>query len=129
MLIIFSDYDFDVDRVGIEMFGSNIQKVRSGKHLGHLLSSSGRLVNIESITKDMKVRTNVITNQFYATSWQSKALLFNTQCMSLYGCQLWDLDDPKTEELCVAWRVCCRRLLGLHPRTHTHTYYLILWAR
>ena len=41
--------------------------------------------------------------------------------MLLYGgCQLWDLDDPRVEELSVAWRVCCRRLLALHPRTRSH---------
>ncbi len=47
-------------------------------------------------------------------------MLFNSQCMSLYGCQLWNLDDPRVDELSVAWRVCCRRLLALHPRTRSH---------
>ena len=88
--------------------------------MGHIISASGSLINIEPVIKDMKVRTNVITHQFYSIAWQSKVMLFNSQCMSLYGCQLWNLDDPRVDELSVAWRVCCRRLLALHPRTRSH---------
>ncbi len=87
------------------MYGRNIQNVRSEKHLGHIISVRGSLSNIEPVIKDMKVRTNVITHQFYSTIWQSKVKLFNSQCMSLYGCQLWNLDDPRVDELSVAWRV------------------------
>ncbi len=47
-------------------------------------------------------------------------MVFNSQCMSLYGCQLWNLDDPRVDELSVAWRVFCRRLLALHPRPCSH---------
>ena len=88
--------------------------------MGHIISARGSLINIEPVIKDMKVRTNVITHQFYSIAWQSKVMLFNSQCMSLYGCQLWNLDDPRVDELSVAWRVCCRRLLALHPRTRSH---------
>ncbi len=88
--------------------------------MGHIISARGSLINIEPVIKDMKVRTNVITHQFYSTAWQSKVELFNSQCMSFYGCQLWNLDDPRVDELSVAWRVCCRRLLALHPRTCSH---------
>ncbi len=54
------------------------------------------------------------------TSWQYIVLLFNSHCMPLYGCQLWNLDDSRVEELSVAWQVCCRKLFGLHPRTRSH---------
>ena len=109
-----------MDTVCIKMYGRTIQNVKSEKHLGHLISSRGSLVNLEPVIRDMKVKTNVITHQFYNTSWQSKVLFFNSHCMSLYGCQLWNLDDPRVEELSVAWRVCCRRLIALHPRTRSH---------
>ncbi len=101
-----------MDNACIKIYGRAIQNVKSEKHLGHLIYC-GSIVNLEPVIRDMKVRTNVITNQFYSTSWQSKVLLFNSQCMSMYGCQLWNLDDPRVEELSVAWRVCCRRLLAL----------------
>ena len=37
--------------------------------------------------------------------------------MALNCCQLQNLLDTKVDELFQTWRVCCRRLLGLHPRT------------
>ncbi len=109
-----------MNNVSLQMYGSNIQNVKSGKHLGHTISSNGSLVNLDPVIKDMKITTSVIQHQFYSTSWQSKVKLFNIQCMSLYGCQSWNLDDPRVEELSVAWRVCCRRVLALHPRTRSH---------
>ncbi len=84
VLIIFSDF---MDSVYIKTYGRTIQSYI------YLISSRGCLVNLEPVIGDMKVRTNVITHQFYSTSWQSKVLLFNGQCMSLYGCQLWNLYD------------------------------------
>ena len=68
----------------------------------------------------MKVRTNAIINQFKPVSWKSKVTLFNSQGLSLYGCNLWRLDDKKVENICTTWKVCCRRLLGLSPRTRSH---------
>lgn len=112
-----ADLDFFMDNIRIQMCGRDIKNVKSGKHLGHIISSRGSLVNFEPVIRDMKVRTNVIINQFCSTSWQSKVVLFNSQCVSLYGCQPWSLDDPRIEELCVARRVCCCRLLGQHSRT------------
>ena len=43
----------------------------------------------------MIVRTNTLSAQFKPVSWKSKNTIFNSQCLSLYGCQLWRLDDPK----------------------------------
>ena len=40
--------------------------------------------------------------------------------MALYSCQLWNLQDKNVNELLKTWRICCRRLLGLHPRTKSH---------
>ncbi len=99
----------------MNMYGGTIQN----KHLGRLISSGAGLVNLELVVRNMKVRTDVITHQFYSTSWQSK-VLFNSQCMSLYGRQLWNVDEPRVEELSVARRECCRRLLALHSRTCAH---------
>ena len=43
-----------------------------------------------------------------------------SQCSSLYGCHLWNLDDNKVKEIHTAWNVCCRKILGLNPRTRTY---------
>merc|ERR1712030_208134 len=57
---------------------------------------------------------------YKSVSWKSKVALFNSQCLPLYGCHLWRIDDKNVEKLCTTWRVCCRRLLGLNSRTRSH---------
>ena len=74
----------------------------------------------------MKVRTNTIATQFRPISWRSKVTLFNSQCLSLYGCQLWRLDDKKVDELCTTWKVCCRRLLNLNQRSRSHLIHQLM---
>ncbi len=109
-----------MDSIRKQMYGRDIKNVKSGKHLGHLISSRGSMVNLEPVTRDIKVRTNVLIYQLRSTSWQSKVGSFNIQCVSLYGCQHWNLGDSRIEELCVAWKVCCHRLLALHQRTRSY---------
>ena len=49
-----------------------------------------------------------------------KIKLFNSQCLSLYGAQLWNLKDPDVEQLIVTWRKCVRSLLGLPFSTRSY---------
>ncbi len=55
--IIFSDSEYYMNNVSIKMYGRNIQNFRSEKHLGHIISARGSLINIEPVSKYMKVRT------------------------------------------------------------------------
>ena len=103
--------------VKLTMNGREIAKVNGEKHMGHMFSSQGDFINIDSIIRDMKIRTNTIINQFHPVSRQSNIKLFNSQCLSLYGCPLWSLHDRILEELYKTWRTCCRRLLDLDLRT------------
>ena len=50
-------------------------------------------------------------------------------CIGLYGCELWNLESLEMKELSVAWRVCCRRVLGLHPRTHCNLIPALIGTR
>ena len=118
--MIFSNEDFKTNDVNFTMNGRDISKVNGEKHLGHMLSNHGSIINIDPIIRDMKVRTNTIINQFHAISRQAKVKLFNSQCLSLYGCPRWNIHDRKLEELYKTWRICCRRLLELNPRTKSY---------
>ena len=109
------------------MCGSKVRNVKSEKHLGHVFENSHNIINIGSTIQDIKVRSNIILNKFRPVSWESKVLLFNSQCSSLYGCPLWRLDDNNdVDRLCTEWNVCCRRVLGLHPRTRTYLIHQIM---
>ena len=129
-LLIFSDLINVNNLVNIMLCGNRIKNVINEKHLGHYFSSTYNqtfnLINIENVIRDMKVRTNTIVTQFRPISWKSKTIIFNSQCLSLYGCQLWRLDDPKIDELCTTWKVCCRRLLNLSQRTRSRFIHHIM---
>ena len=66
----------------------------------------------------MKVKCNVICNEFKYLDTISRVHLFNTHCLSLYGCNLWNLKNDYMTRVNVEWRKCCRRILRLSPRTH-----------
>ena len=97
--------------------------VRNTLDLGHTFNSVSysnfNFISLDSVIRDLKVRTNTIINQFRPISWESKVKLFLSQCSGLYGCPLWCLDDPQLENLYTAWRVCSRRVLGVHDRTRS----------
>ena len=119
-LLIFSDNDFYFKNVKIRLCGHIIKNVKSEKHLGHSFENSYDIINIDSVIRDIKIRSNTIINTFRPMSWESKVLLFTSQCSSLYGCPLWNLDSGRVDRLCMDWNICCRRILGLPPTTRTY---------
>ena len=92
---------------------------RSEKHLGHMMSSVGEILDYSSIINDIKVRSNCIKREFNYLDTNSKTSLFNAQCTRFYGCQLMDIQSNQFKELERSWRVSVRYLLGLEPRTHS----------
>ena len=122
-LLIFSNMDYNFENINITMCGQRIKNVRSEKHLGHIFNSVSysnfNIISFDSVIRDLKVRTNTIINQFRPISWESKVKLFLSQCSGLYGCPLWRLADPQLENLYTTWRVCSRRVLGVHYRTRS----------
>ena len=100
--------------------GCIVKNVKTEKHLGHTFQNSKNIINFDAVTKDIRIRSNIIVNDFRPISWHAKATLFTSQCASLYGCHLWNLEDKKVKELCTTWNVSCRKVLGLDPRTRTH---------
>ena len=113
-LLVFSDPNSSGKDISIYISGCKIKNVKSEKHLGHTFQNSENVIDFSSVTRDIKVRTNVIINQFRPVSWEAKVKLFLSQCSSLYGCHLWNLDDNKVKELIVAWNVSCRKVLGVN---------------
>ena len=129
-LLIFSNSDKIKKLVNLMICGSPIKTITHETHLGHVFQDSYvnnmNLINFEQIIRDMKVRTNAIISQFRPISWKSKVTLFNSQCLYLYGCPLWRLDDPKINDLCTTWKVCSRKLLDLNQRTRSRFIHQIM---
>ena len=51
-----------------------------------------------------------------------------SQCSALYGCPLWNIDDPNIELLCTAWKVCCRKILGIMPNSESMILHQVMNA-
>ena len=120
-LMIFADKTiFNFDHVIVKICGQNVKTVEMEQHLGNTLTTKRHIIDVGPSINDMKARTNMIRNNFANVSWMSKAHLFNSQCLALYGAQLWDLSDPKIADLSVTWRKCVRYLFGLHPCTKSY---------
>ena len=100
------------------MFGDRIFSKNSVKYLGMHVTNNRHFYKLSESITDMKVRTNVTTSNFKCLDHCSKASLFNSHCLCLYGSCLWDLDDPLIKTVEVTWRKCSRQILKLPPRTH-----------
>ena len=68
-----------------------------------MLSTKEPIVNVGDIIHSTKVRTNNVTHNLFAVSHKSKSTLFNSQCLSLYGCPIWDLQNDQYSTLCKTW--------------------------
>ena len=116
-LILFSN-SITLDELNVQMNGKNIKVTQSGKHLGLNVSSGEQFYSFNEAIKDMKVKSNAISCNFKSLDSVSRAHVFRSQCYSLYGCQLWDVEGSKFSSVEICWRKCCRSVLGLSPRTH-----------
>lgn len=90
------------------MFGRKMKSAPNQKPLGHLLASIDNFIYMKSVIWAIKIRTNVLSNNFQSTA---KVKLINSRWMT-YGCSLWNFQDINVHEL-----DCCRRLLRLQPTT------------
>ena len=118
-ILVYSIMNIDPDDINITIGGHKMEVVDSEKHLGHSFQTKDYMINIENIIKDIRIRSNVIINNFRPISWQAKVTLFLSQCSSLYGCQIWNLEDPMVNKLVTTWKVCNRNILNVDPKTRS----------
>ena len=84
------------------------------------MPSSSQLYNIQPNLDDICVKTNVLKSSFRCLDIDSKVHLYNAHCLSLYGCELWNLEDPMIHRLEVTWRKSVRNFLELPNRTRSY---------
>ena len=94
--------------------------VDSEKHLGHLLQSSGDMINFESVIFDIRSKCNCILRVFKMLNTNSKCALFNHFCNTFYGCQVIDVTSKQFNNIATNWRKSARYVLNLSPMTHSY---------
>jgi hypothetical protein len=109
--------------------GNNpIEYVDSFEHLGHVITN--QLTDNADISKrryDFVGKVNNVLCFFSKLKPCVKYKLFQSYCMSMYGCELWSLSNDHINDLCVSWRKSLRRIWGLPY--DSHCYLLPLLSR
>jgi hypothetical protein len=94
-------------------------------HLGHVITN--QLTDSDDILKRRHEFVGQVNNVLCFFSKLKSCVihkLFQSYCMSMYGCELWLLSNTHINDLCVSWRKSLRRVWRL-PFT-THCYILPL---
>ena len=97
-----------------------IEFVEHYKHLGHIINSA--FDDSDDIADKRAAFIGQASNflcYFGKLSYEVKQHLFNSYCMSLFGCELWRLDHDSINTLSVAWRRAIRRVWSLPLTAHT----------
>jgi hypothetical protein len=85
--------------------GNLIGYVDSHPHLGHLISS--KLVDDEDVLHKRNSFVGQVNNFFLFCSkldWFVRVKMFKAYCSSIYGCELWALDNNIIDEFYTAWK-------------------------
>ena len=118
-LIVFSNHQTADPQLVFN--GVKIDKHDSVIHLGHLLKCKPRSPGgiLSKIKSDFSLSVNMFIANFGYISTEVKSKLFNQFCMPLYGIVLGDITSQEAHDLHVAWKVACRRVMRLGPRTRS----------
>ena len=106
------------DPVHISFMNGIIKQSETEQHLGNTIGTGYNDVMINNTVKDFYVKVNMVLAHFSHAASHVRYKLFKSYCMSLYGCQLWDMQSKSIEQFYVAWRKSVRRILGIPPMTH-----------
>jgi hypothetical protein len=108
--------------------GSRIEFVKCWSHLGHTLSRPIDLDDSRDIVKRRSTlvsQVNDVLCYFGNLGVLTKLNLLFAYCSSLYGSELWDLQNTNIESLCISWRKALRRVWQLPNQTHCDLLYRI----
>ena len=125
-LMIFSNNNYNFEHIDVRLFDERIPIKNEVNYLGTILKNNRLLHDSEKCIHDMKIRCNTIFNIFYNTGFKCRAQLFKSQCMSLYGCELFNLDSNYIEKLYVNYRSCIRKILCIDKRTHCYLLPILI---
>jgi len=103
-----------------------IEYVDSFVHLGHVITNL--LADNDNILRKRNEFIGQVNNVLCFFSKLKSYIvykLFQSYCMSLYGCELWLLSNIHIEELCVSWWNSLRRVWRLPYKTHCYLLPLL----
>ena len=82
--------------------------------------------NIDLKSKELFTNLNHILAVFGNSNYKVKHRLFNSFCVILYGCVLWDYTCKDIKRIFISWRKCIRKLLFIPEQTHCNLLPLLV---
>ena len=113
LLVGFNNFNIE-----LSLNGKLIPIKSNVKHLGHSIFDNRYLYDLKHTISDIKIRSNIISSNFYFLDTDSRVSIFNANCNSLYGSELSCLNSKGVNRLDCAWRICSRRILKVPYTTH-----------
>jgi len=96
--------------VAVTLGGSVIEVVDKWPHLGHIVSSDiDDTADINRSHSKLVTQINSVLCTFSSLDAIVKVKLLKSYCLSLYGCELWNLSHTDIEKICKSWRFGSRR--------------------
>ena len=112
--------------VNLVFCGDSLELSKSVVHLGHILSSDlSDDADIVSKKKDLCKKANCMLSVFSSCDPLIKTRLFQSFCLSLYGCALWKTSAPQLKYLETTFNNIIRKIWILPRRCHTSILHLI----
>ena len=93
--------DNSLSRCSFYLDGRQMENVAQFAHLGHIITA--RLDDAEDIHHrrcDLIGQINSVLCYFHGLYSAVKVRLIKAYCLSLYGCELWDLCNSRIETIC-----------------------------
>ena len=110
----------------ITFMNNLIASLESSIHLGNVIGPDISTKRVEASVADFNRKINVLLSSFHNVSTNCSYKIFISICMSLHGCQLWDVSHRYTNNFFVSWRKAIRRMFKLPYRTHSCLLHLII---
>ena len=100
--------------------GRLMENVQEFSHLGHIITTKlGDTEDILNRRCRLIGQINSVLCYFKDLNSAVKVRLLNAYCLSLYGCELWDLGNSHIQAICVAYRKGLRRCFDLPYESHS----------
>lgn len=91
----------------------------STKYLGHVVSSHDCTIDFMPALSEYIGKVNYVNYSFKYLPYDLKYKLCKLLGHSLYGCEVWKIDDRMLEKIDVTWRKCVRKIIVLPGRCHS----------
>ena len=101
--------------------GNSINVVENFKYLGHFISANlSDKEDIERQRKKLYAQGNSLIRKFHMCTLETKLVLFNTYCSSMYTAQLWsNYTQTSINKLYTAYHNILKSFIGVSKREYT----------